>query len=84
MRLRAKVRRTTRATQHIIHGRESEDIVSKIAWVELESGDGGLYLFYFSAAGDCLADTWHESIEQAKHQAQLEFEIADADWQEVT
>jgi len=86
MRLRANIRRMTGATRHIIHGRESEDIASQIAWVEIEpaDADGNFFLFYFTAAGTFLTDTWHQSLEDAKEQARFEFEIEDADWQEVT
>jgi hypothetical protein len=83
MRLRANVRRRTGVTRHVIHGRESEDLTSQIAWVEIEPADGAFYLFYFTAAGECITDSWHESLEQAKHQAFAEFEILDADWMET-
>ena len=81
MRSRANVRRATERTRHVIHGRESEDISSNIAWVEIQSDDGGVYLLYFSSAGECLADTWHPSLEAAKRQASVELEIEDADWE---
>jgi len=84
MRLRASVRRATGFTRHIIHGRESEDLASNIAWVEAEPANGAVYLFYFSVHGECLTDTWHESLDGAKHQARLEFAIEEADWEEVT
>lgn len=82
MRLRANIRKATGATRHLIHGRESQDIDSNIAWVEIEPGDAGFYLLYFSPAGESLADTWHASLDEAKHQAHLEFEIDESDWKE--
>lgn len=82
MRLRANVRQATGSTRHIIHGRESEDIASNIAWVEIEPDDASFFLLYFSAAGECLADTWHPSLEEAKRQAHVEFEIEESDWKE--
>lgn len=82
MRLRANVRRAPGSTRHVTHGRESEEIASNIAWVEIECDDGTFFLLYFSATGECLADTWHPSLEEAKHQAHVEFEIEDSDWKE--
>ena len=76
--------RATGNTRHLVHGRDSEDLSSNIAWVEIEPSDGAFYLFYFSAKGECLADTWHESLDHAKQQADFEFEIDQADWKEVT
>jgi hypothetical protein len=46
-------------------------------------GDGGFYVLYMDARGECLTDTWHQTLSQAKAQAQHEFEIAEADWQSV-
>ena len=84
MRLRASVRRVTGNARHIVHGRESDDLTSNIAWVEIEPDDGGFFVFYYSSAGECLADGWHESLDQAKHQARFEFEIQEADWKGVS
>jgi hypothetical protein len=83
MRLRAEVRRVTGNTRHHVPGRGAGDLCPTIAWVEIEPGDGAYYLFYFTAAGECLTDTWHESLDAAKRQARFEFEIEDADWTDV-
>lgn len=83
MRMRAKIRRPTENVRHAIHGVDSIDIASQIAWVELESADGAFYLLYFNANGDCLADTWHGSAAQAKAQARFEFEVEESDWEAV-
>ncbi|KAB2890094.1 MAG: hypothetical protein F9K40_19485 [Kofleriaceae bacterium] len=80
MRSRANVRRATGSTRHVTHGRESENIAENIAWVEIGAGDGGFYLLYFSAAGDCVADTWHPSLDGAKQQAHVELAIEETDW----
>ena len=83
--LRANIRHATRSTRHLVHGRKPEDLLAQIAWVEIEeAGDGAFFLFRFSAAGECLADTWHESLDQAKDQARSEFAIEDGDWSEVS
>jgi hypothetical protein len=83
MRLRASVRRATGNTRHVIHGAESVDVASRIVWVEIEPADGMYNLFYFDANGDCVADTCHETVKQAKEQAQFEFEIEESDWTAV-
>jgi hypothetical protein len=83
VRLRASIRRATGNTRHVIHVAESNDVASQIAWVEIEPADGAYSLFYFSANGECLADTWHESAESAKAQARFEFEIEETGWTDV-
>lgn len=67
----------------MIHGRESTDITSKITAVEIAPGNSGFHLLYLSSTGECLTDGWHESLAHAKRQANFEFEIEDADWQEL-
>lgn len=81
MKLRASVRETTGSTRHLVHGRESENIASDVAWIEIKLGDGGFYLLYCTATGECLADTWHPSLDEAKRQASVELEIEEADWE---
>lgn len=68
----------------MIHGAESVDVTSQVAWLEIEPADSGCQLLYFSAHGDCFADTWHERVEDAKAQAQFEFAIDEHDWSDLS
>lgn len=43
--------------------------------------DRGFYLFHICADGK-VADTWHETLEDAIHQAEFEFEIRPDEWQD--
>jgi len=45
------------------------------------SDDPGFYLFYHDATGTELTDTYHESIAEAKAQAEFEFEIKPEEWE---
>jgi hypothetical protein len=85
MRLRAAVRRVTGKTHHVV-GVDfvSDALMPTPAYVEIEpAGDGAFHLLYLSSNGECLTDTWHDTIALAKEQSQFEFEIGDADWKEV-
>ena len=83
MRLRARARRVTGNTHHYRVG-VGRDALPSPAYVEIEpSGEGAFYLLYFNSSGECLTDTWHETIARAKEQARFELEIAEADWEEV-
>lgn len=89
MRLRARVRNVTGATRHYrAHIAQSEVIRDELMpapeWVEIRPADGAFYLLYFSEAGDCLTDTWHQTLAQAKAQAAFEFAIEDADWEQLS
>lgn len=43
----------------------------------------GVYLYRFLANGDCLNDTWHESVEDAKAAAHYEYENYIHGWQNI-
>jgi hypothetical protein len=51
--------------------------------VTIEPAADAFYLFYFDADGRCLTDTWHQTLEAAKAQAQFEFEITDEEWERL-
>jgi hypothetical protein len=53
------------------------------ALVEIEQNDGGYYLFCLDEAGQYLAHTWHETLDDAKAQAHLKLAVQDADWAPV-
>lgn len=88
MRLRAQVKRQTGATKHYRAHIEAtkaikEEKFAVPAWVEIQPSDDAFLLLYFAPSGECMTDTWHATLNQAKAQAQFEFEIRDEDWEEV-
>ncbi len=42
-------------------------------------GDSGFYLMHLATDGTA-ADTWHGTLDDAKHQAEWEFGIAENEW----
>ena len=51
--------------------------------VELAEEDGAVYLLRLNQEGECIADTWHKTVEAAKAQASFEYRIKDSDWKHV-
>jgi len=45
--------------------------------------DGAIFLLRFDNEGQCVADTWHDTVEAAKAQANFEFGIEEGDWKET-
>jgi hypothetical protein len=41
---------------------------------------GGYFLIYCDSHGKKMTDGWHKSVEEAKNQARVEFEILEDDW----
>ncbi len=88
MRLRAKVERATGTTRHYIGALEDGRPIPRVelpvpAWIEISSEDGAFYLFRLDPEGACFADTWHQTLEEAKRQAAFEFGITPGDWSDT-
>src|SRR5260221_2801857 len=47
----------------------------------IEHQSDGVFLLRYSDGGLCVGDTWHFSIEDAKEQAEVEFEGHLSDWE---
>jgi hypothetical protein len=87
MRLRATVRSVTRETKHLravptSGGTEVRNMADPKA-VEVVEQDGAFYLLRLDCHDQCIADTWHETVEGAKAQAKFEFGIEDGDWKKI-
>src|SRR5437879_2536127 len=48
--------------------------------VYIEQTEEGFFLFRLADDGSDAGDTWHQSLEDAKHQAEFEFEDALGPW----
>jgi hypothetical protein len=83
---KASVRRVTGKTIHsrgeLVDGRVVPvERMPEAAWVMIEETSSGFYLFRYSATGEFGGDTWHETLEEAKRQAEFEYGIEDPDWE---
>lgn len=45
-----------------------------------DEGDAGVLLLYEDESGNWLSDTYHETVEDAMAQAELEFTVRPEDW----
>ena len=50
------------------------------AWVEIVQDEAGVSLFRYCSEGNYIADSWHETVEEAKRQAEKEFGIREEHW----
>ncbi len=70
--------RATGQTNHIVDGAT----LGTISGLAICSADGGFYLFYCDSEWNDLTDTWHLTIEDAKDQAEFEFEGVSSTWEQ--
>lgn len=57
--------------------------VAGLAVCRYEDG-GGFYLFYCDGEWNVVTDTYHESVEGAKNQAEFEYEGVGNAWEQIT
>jgi hypothetical protein len=48
-----------------------------------ENPDAGALLYRFASNGECVGDTWHKSIEDAKKQVVYEYDGLAKTWQQI-
>ena len=87
------IKRVQLGLQHLRPGRTKHSISNGATirdfspFVALEiatfPGDSGYYLLHISENGE-VADTWHETVEAAMHQAEFEFEVREEEWTDVS
>jgi hypothetical protein len=83
--LTAKIKHVTGVTKHYLGTIENgaPEPVKELpppAYVEIQEAESGFFLLYFDSEGNCMTDTWHPTLEDAKEQAKAEFEIDEEDW----
>jgi hypothetical protein len=64
-------------------GKDHRELMQAPAFIAIEEKPDGVFLFRFSNDGQVLGDTWHMTIEEAKHQAHFEFGDLASDWKPV-
>jgi hypothetical protein len=86
--LTASMRRNDGVTRHYLaerdeHGKLEAKAIQSSSSLAIDVRDDGVFLLHLDEKGECVADTWHQSIEEAKEQARFEFLVQDGDWKEV-
>jgi hypothetical protein len=66
--------------RHIVMG-ELMRAVAGLAICQSE-GEDSFYLYYCDENWERFTDTWHQTLEDAKHQAEFEYQGVGATWQQ--
>lgn len=88
MRLKANVTKVLGNTRHAYGHVENGVVIDdgecrKPAWVQIVADGDAFLLLYFDEHGKWITDTWHQTLDEAKGQAEFEFGIAERDWETV-
>ncbi|MEP6887140.1 MAG: hypothetical protein ABI945_02350 [Nitrospirales bacterium] len=49
----------------------------------IQRGESGIFLYRYTADGNCVGDTWHRTVQDAQAQATFEFEGLLSKWVQV-
>ncbi len=82
-RLRANVRRVTGSTAHTVQTANGVERLPDPVAVEIAAEDSAFFLYRLDGKGECIADTWHQTVDEAKAQANHEYGIEEEDWKTV-
>jgi hypothetical protein len=78
--LKAKVRHYRGFPPELTGGEDLREQMPPAAVLLIEPKPSGIFLFRFTANGQVVGDTWHETVEDAQHQATFEYENLVSDW----
>ena len=57
---------------------------SLVLTLEIRSSEDGFFLISIPEDGGAPGDTWHRSVEEAMSQAEAQFGVSSAAWQEIS
>ena len=54
-------------------GKDTWQELGGASFLVIEENPDGVFLYRYSRGGDCVGDTWHMNVDDAKHQASYEY-----------
>lgn len=78
-------------TRHVVglpyelraNGDGAEQLPSPDVLVIAQEGDGSIFLYRMTRNGGAAGDTWHQSVDDAKYQAEYEYGEVLGEWQAI-
>ena len=67
----------------LTEGSDTREEMGDAFFLTIEQRTDGVFLYRFDARGECVGDTWHKTIAEAKDQALYEFGDLVQGWQDV-
>lgn len=78
-----KVRHYRGLPPELARDNDQRELLEPPVLISIEEKPDGVFLFRFTADGTVVGDTWHMTVEDAKHQAGIEFGDFLSDWKTV-
>ncbi len=64
-------------------GYDTRQEMGSPAYLVIEAKPDGISLYRYDNEGNCVGDTWHMNVDDAKYQAEYEYGNLVGEWQEV-
>jgi len=78
-----KVKHFHGAPPELTGGADTRQEMGSAAYLVIEATPDGVFLYRYDGKGECVGDTWHMNVDDAKHQADYEYGRLAQDWQAV-
>ncbi len=72
-----------RSPRDLTGGTDTRQKMGLPAFLVIEKNPDGVFLYRYDVNGKCVGDTWHMNVDDAKHQANYEYEGLMHDWHNV-
>ena len=79
----AKVRHYRGLPPELTGGKDTRQKMGPALFLVIKEEKSGIFLYRYSANGNCVGDTWHMSVDEAKDQAAYEYEGLVGKWSNV-
>jgi hypothetical protein len=74
------VKHYTGLPPELTNGVDQREQMHPSGFLIIEESPDGMFLYRYDAKGQCVGDTWHMNMDDAKHQAAYEYEGALGTW----
>lgn len=78
-----KVRHYWGMPPELTGGKDARQVMGQAYFLVIEEHEDGIFLYRYDAEGECVGDTWHTSVDEAKQQAVYEYEDLVGEWMAV-
>lgn len=75
-----KVKHFHGAPPEVTGGEDAREEMGSAAYLVIETHPDGVFLYRYDQQGACVGDTWHMDIDDAKYQADYEYEASVRQW----
>jgi hypothetical protein len=79
----SKVGHFTGLPPALTDGKDTRQQMGGARFAVIEDTAEGVFLYRYGSGGEFVGDTWHQSIDDAKHQAVFEYGDSISTWSEI-